>query len=422
MSDISSKRSGRTDLAALLFLHGAALGVWLVPLTGILEANGYGSIRPFAYACGAVGAFVTPLIFGAVADRHASPVRVLRWLALATACSMGLATLSIHLHWPPFLVLGLIQIHALCSAPTWSITTTITFSRLTNPKQEFGPLRAMATFGWMAGCWLVSGLGTDVSTRTGFLGGLFWLTISGFTWLLPAVDPPKSTGGLGWRERFGLDALALMKNPDHRVVFITVALLNIPLAAFYPITPSHLRDLGLVHTSAWMTLGQITEIIAMVCLGRLMTNWRLKWIFSAGLAFGVIRFGLCALNTELAVLAGITLHGFSYALVFITAQVYLDERVDSAWRGRAQALMALMTSGVGNMLGYLGTGWWHHASTTAGVTRWPLFWTWLAVAVGFVAAYFLIAYHGKGQRSGGTKHPVDSSEPAHTSAATPEAG
>ena len=58
----------------------------------------------------------------------------------------------------------------------------------------------------------------------------------------------------------------LLKNPDHRVVFITVALFAIPLAGFYPYAPPHLRELGLQHTSAWMSLGQVTEIIAMFSL------------------------------------------------------------------------------------------------------------------------------------------------------------
>jgi MFS family permease len=236
----------------------------------------------------------------------------------------------------------------------------------------------------------------------GVVGVLLWLGMSGFSFGLPSVDPPKSAEGLTWKQRLGLDALALMRNKDHRVVFITVALLNIPLAAFYPLTPPHMRALGLEHTSAWMTLGQVTEIIAMMGLSRILTTWRLKWIFGVGLGFGVLRFALCALDTRGTLLAGVTIHGFSFALVFITAQVYLDERVEAAWRGRAQALMTLMTSGVGNLLGYLGTGYWHRLCSTGGAgTRWSIFWWWLSAAVGGVMVYFLVAYRGRGQRLGG---------------------
>ncbi len=293
-------------------------------------------------------------------------------------------------------MLALIQLHALCSSPTWSIASTIVFSRLRDSKREFGPIRAMATLGWMGGCWLVSALNADASPRAGYNGAVTWLVVAGFTFLLPGVESPKSIGHVALRERLGLDALALLKNHDHRVVFITAALFNIPLAAFYPYTPPHLKELGLTHTSAWMTLGQVTEVLAMLLLARLLTNWRLKWIFAAGLGCGVLRYALCALNSKAWILLGITLHGCSFTLVFITAQIYLDERIDPAWRARAQALMALLTSGVGNLIGYLGNGAWFAVNARPAGENWPVFWSGLAVAVSAVLAYFLVAYHGRG--------------------------
>jgi hypothetical protein len=201
---------------------------------------------------------------------------------------------------------------------------------------------------------------------------------------------------LAWHERLGLDALTLLKNPDHRVVFITSALICIPLAGFYPYAPPHLRQLGLMRTSAWMTLGQVTEIIAMFSLGALLLKWRLKWILACGLGFGVLRFALSAVNGKVWILAGVLLHGASYTLVSTTTQIYLNQRVDVAWRARGQALLSLTNSGVGNLLGYLGTGWWFSACTQPAGTDWSLFWGGLAVAVALVMAYFLMAYHGIG--------------------------
>jgi MFS family permease len=395
------------ELAALFFLQSMAVGIWLVPLSRLLEAHGLGPIRSLAYATSAVAAFVSPLIFGAIADRHASPVRVLRWLAAASAGAMALATWSIGQRWPGALVLVLIQVYSICAAPANSLVSTIVFSRLRNSHREFGPIRAAATFGWMCGCWLVSALNADASPLAGYSGGAIWLAVAAFTFLLPSVPPPPSVrqsgghsalgqGRVSFRERMGWDALALLKNPDHRVVFITMALYAIPLAAFYPFTPPHLQELGFQRTSAWMSLGQITEIIAMLALATLFSQWRLKWIFSAGLAFGIIRFLLCAANGPAWLLAGVTLHGVSYTFFFITAQIYLNERVEAAWRARAQALMWLMSSGVGNLFGYLGTGFWFGVCSQPHGTRWPLFWNGLAGAVACVTIYFLTSYHGQG--------------------------
>jgi MFS family permease len=384
-----------TELAVLFFLHGMAMAMWFVPLTTVLDAHGLAEIRPFAFATSAVAAFVSPLLFGAMADRHVGPVRVLRWLALATAAAMTLASTAIKFHWSAASTLALIQVHALFAAPTWSLLTTVVLARLEDSQREFGPLRAMATLGWMAGCWLVSALNADTSPLAGYAGAATLLSVCAVTFVLQEVAPAKSSVHLTIRQRLGLDAFRLFKNPDHRAVFITAALAAIPLAAFYPFTPPNLRDLGLEHTTAWMSLGQVTEIVAMFSLGALLANWRLKWIFAAGLGAALLRYVFCAAGGIPWVLAGVTLHGFAFTLFFVTAPVYLDGRVEPEWRARAQALMFLMTSGCGNLLGYLGSGWWFKACQRPDGMRWSLFWGGLAVAVAVVLIYFLATYRGQ---------------------------
>jgi hypothetical protein len=58
--------------------------------------------------------------------------------------------------------------------------------------------------------------------------------------------------------------------------------------------------------------------------------------------------------------------------------------------------MTLMTNGVGNLIGYLGTGWWFAACARPAGMQWSLFWGVLAAAVAAVLVYFLTAYHGQG--------------------------
>jgi MFS family permease len=384
------------ELAGLFFLQAMATGMWMVPLGRVLSAHGLAEIRAPAFATSAVAALLSPLVFGAMADRHAAPVRVLRWLSMASAVGMALATTSISRGWASWVVLVLIQVYAVCAAPTGSLASTIVFSRLHDSQRQFGPIRAVATFGWMCGCWLISALGADSSPLAGYTGAIAWLLLGFFTHLLPSVPPPPVPGGVTWRQRLGWDALALLRNPDHRVVFVTVALFNVPLAAFYPFAPQHLKQLGFERTSAWMTLGQVTEVMTMVTLAGLFASLRLKWIFVAGLSVGILRYALCALDERFWMLAGVTLHGLSFTLVFITAQIYLNERVAREWRARAQALMWLLSGGVGNLVGYLGSGYWLRASTRVGLTHWGQFWGGLAGVMVLVLCYFVWAYHGQG--------------------------
>lgn len=388
-------RTQHPRLAALFFIQWMGLAVWMVPLTLVLNAHGYAVIQPLAFATGALAAFVSPLFFGAMADRHMAPTRVLRWLSLGAATALALASLAIHWHWNAWGVLALIQFYNLCSAPTTSLSTAIVMSQLEEPKRQFGPVRALGTIGWMAGCLLVSLLNADESTLAGFSGAVLWAGLAGFTFLLPEIEPPKSAEHLTWHERLGLDALTLLKHPDHRVIFLCACLLNIPLAAFYPYTPPHLQNLSLHKPAAWMSLAQITEIFTMFFLGTVLTKLRLKWILLAGLGFALARYGLFALNTSNSVVAGIAMHGCVYTLFFTTAQIYVNERVDAAWRTRAQALLTLMNSGVGYFIGYLVCGWWFRECGGPTATRWPQFWGALALAVGAVTIYFLSAYRGR---------------------------
>jgi MFS family permease len=378
----------------LFFVQGVAMSTWFVPLGSILDAHGLHAIKPFAFAASALAAFVSPLMFGALADRHVAPARVLRWLATATAVMMTLVSTAIKFHGNAWLVLVLIQLLNLCSAPMLSISSTIIFARLAH-SNEFAPMRVMLTFGWMAGGVLASLLNADTSSLASYTSATVWLVLAGFTFFLPQLEVPKSAENLSWHERLGLDALTLLKNRDHRVVFIMTTLLCIPLAAFYPYAPTNMRDLGLTHTSALMSLAQTTEVLAITSLGWLLFKWRIKWIFVCGLGFGVLRFALSAINSKTWLLTGVALHGASFALVSITAQIYLEQRVNAAWRARAQALLTLMNNGFGNLIGYLGTSWWFAACARPAGTQWTFFWGGLSATVAAVLIYFLTAYRGK---------------------------
>ena len=389
------------ELMILFFIQAAAMGIWFVPLGTILDGHGMHWLKPYSYAATAVAAFVSPLLFGAMADRHVPSAKVLRWLAAATAISMAIIATAIKLGWSPWLLLALIQLFSLSYSPMFSITTALVLARLANAQKEFGPIRSMATIGWMAGALLISALNLDRSAITDYIGAAFWLLVAGFTFFLPVLEIPASVEHLSWHERLGLDALRLLKDRNIRVVYIMTTLFNMPICAFYPYAPTHLHDLGFAHTSAWMSLAQVTEIIAMLSLAWLLLNWRLKWIFVAGLGFGVVRFALSGMNTNWSLLLGISLHGASYVLVYITAQIYLNQRIDSAWRSRSQALLTLMNNGVGSLVGYLASGWWFADCTTGLQTHWPLFWCALSAVVAAVLAYFLWAFREQPELAAG---------------------
>lgn len=371
------------------------MAAWFVPLSPVLEACGYPNLPAYAFATSALAALVTPLLFGAIADRHASPVIVLRWVAVGSALFATLATHAVASRWPAWMVLSLIQVQALFATPTWSLLTSIALAGLREPTREFGPVRAFGTFGWIAGCLLISAIGADASTRAGFTSAVGWLAVAATTLGVAHVPPPPSQGRATLRERLGLDALGLLRHADYRVLFLTAGLVSIPLAAFYPFAPAHLRDLGLQHTSAWMSLAQATEILAMFSLAGWLARWGTKRVLAAGLTFAVLRYVLLGSDLRFLVLPGIGLHGFAFTLFYVTAPICLNQTIDPAWRTRAQALLSLSTQGVGNLVGYLGTGAWLALCTRPEGTRWPIFWGGLALHVALVLAYFLATFRDR---------------------------
>lgn len=393
-------------MAALFFLNAAAMGMWNVPLGNVLKAHGYEAIVPFAYACSGVSAFISPMVFGALADQRISPTRLVRWLAVLTAGFLALTFFGIAQHWRARWVLAALQVQSICAAPIFGLATAIVMERLRDPSREFGPVRAWATLGWMAAGMFVSWvLLADTSVLCGYAAAVTWLLSAASTLLLPEVPPLEIKTRRTWRDVFGLEALELFAQRDHRVVFITAALFNIPMAAFYPYTPMHLRDLGVTHASAAMTLGQVSELITLFGMGALFARARLKWVFLGGIGFGVLRYGLCALDEKMWLFVGVGLHGFAFTLYFVTAQIYLEQRVPARLRARAQALLAVMVGGFGNLAGYLGNGWWKSANTVAGHTHWPVFWLGLTFVMAAVFVFFALSYRGNPAIKGPVQSP-----------------
>ena len=390
------QHGGYSSLSILFFFQAHALGMWGMNLSNVLKAYGFELLVPYVFACNSIAALVSPLAIGALADERLPPERILRWLGLGAAAFLALFFYGIQQQWNMWIVLLLAQIHALWSVPTFGLTTSLVMSRLSAPQIQFGGIRLWATVGWMAAGWMVSlVLKADRSVVSGYASALTWLVTVGFTYVLPpTVSWIETKGRRSVREIFGLDALHLLRHPDHKVVFVSAGLLNMALAAFYPFTVLHLDDLGVKQTAAAMSIGQITEIITMVALASILTRFRLKWVFLVGMGFGVLRYALFVLDTTPALITGIFLHGFCFTLFFITAQIYLEQRIPHTMRARAQSLLTLMMNGFGNLFGALGCGWWRQACMENGRTSWPMFWTGMMIVTMGVTIFFALAYKG----------------------------
>ena len=220
--------------------------------------------------------------------------------------------------------------------------------------------------------------------------------------MLPHTPPLGRASS--WKSRLGLDAFSLMKQRDHCVFFIVTTLFSIPLTAFYMYAPELLRHLGDLRSTATMTIAQVSEVVAMLLVGSVMTRFRVKVVLLWALGFSALRFGMSAwagasgsVNWHIG---GIALHGVCYTFYFITAQVFLDRRVDPGLRGQAQGLLALVSGGVGPLLGAVICGWMRKHYVDAAGNGWMEFWGILAAMIVVCFVIFAVFYRGLGKRPG----------------------
>jgi MFS family permease len=193
-----------------------------------------------------------------------------------------------------------------------------------------------------------------------------------------------------------------MKQRDHCVFFVVTALFSIPLQAFYMYAPELLKELGDGHPTGTMTIAQVLEVASMLLVGAAMTRYRVKTVLLWALGLSVLRFALSAVAGSTGLIgwhiAGIALHGTCYTFYFITAQVFLDRRVEPGLKGQAQGLLAMVSGGLGPLIGAVLCGWMRTRCVGADGRGWDVFWGLLAVMIAVCFAIFAVSYQGRGRR------------------------
>lgn len=383
------------------FLQGMTPGFWMPALTNILKAQGLGGWVALVFIVPPLVAMISPLIGGALADQRVAADRLFVWTSLMGSVALAAAFGALHAGWNPWWFVTLLGCYSLVSGPGWGLLATVALTHLEDGERTFPLVRLGATLGWMAAGVLTSYvLRADTSPIVGYASGLSRFAAGIMAFALPYTPPLGKAGS--WKSRLGLDAFQLMKHRDHCVFFIVTAVYSIPLSAFYMYAPELLKVLGDQHSTATMTLAQITEIGAMLLVGSVMLRFRVKAVLLWSLGLSVVRFGMSAYAGASGLIGwhigGIMLHGMCYTFYFITAQVFLDRRVDPGLRGQAQGLLALVTSGLGPLLGAMICGGLRNYWVTADGRGWMEFWSILAGVIALCFAVFAWLYQGLGRR------------------------
>jgi len=345
-------------LSLMMFLEFAVWGAWAPVLFPYLDDMGFsGTEIGWIFSLLWLGCILSPFIGGQIADRYMPTQFFLAAVHLLGGVFMFVLAYA-EGYWAIFV---LMFIYSMLYAPTLALVNSISFHHLTDVDKQFGWIRVWGTIGWIAaGVGLTAWryLQGDNLIKNDLLlmsGGLSVLL--GFVCLTLPHTPPKreATNPLAF-----LEALKMLKDPVFGVFLLISFVVTTELQFYYLPTAQFLEDIGVEKASvpAVMTIAQVAEIITMAgILFWLLPKIGIRWALAIGVIAWPLRYIVFAIGEPTSlVIASLALHGVGYTFFFVVSQIYVDKVAPIDIRASAQALLTLVTLGIGNFLGTLFTG------------------------------------------------------------------
>ena len=345
--------SNRIKLSAMMFLQFMLFAVFWGALATYVTNRQWDSMKPWILSTMPLGALASPII-GMIADRFFNSEKVLAFSNLVVAVLLfmaGRAPGGIEVF--VYLLLAL-----LFYMPSWSLTATIAMGN--SPAEQFPQIRVFGTIGWVASMLFsivalnVFGTTIDGTAIPFYCGSAVAVLGAAVAWMCPAT-PPKGKGQtFSVVDALGLRSVSLMKDKNFAVFMLVSMLAMIPFNIHFAFLSDFLAAKGFKLLTATNYIGQAGEMGFMLLVTVAMRKFGVKWSIVAGLAAMVVRYVayyLGAGDMVSAIYVGILVHGIIFGFFIIGGQVYIGKTAPADMQGQAQGFYALMTFGVGSLIG-----------------------------------------------------------------------
>jgi nucleoside transporter len=383
----------------MMFLQFFVWGGWFVTMGSYLASNLHasGAHSALAYSTQSWGAIIAPLIVGLIADRYFNAERLLGVFHIAG----GILLYALYSSQSFKAFYSCLLAYMILYMPTLALVNTVSFRQMDEPARHFSGVRLWGTIGWIVAGLVISylfGWDSRAAMAQGLLGKTFLMcSIASFalglySFTLPRTPPLQAGAG---RARLGsvlgLDALALLRQKNFVVFFVSSILICIPLAFYYQNANQFLTEIHVTNPTGKQTIGQMSEVLFMFLIPVFLNRFGMKTTLLLGMLAWACRYVLFAFGNAhglaFMLIIGIALHGVCYDFFFVSGQIYTDSKAGAEHKAAAQGLITLATYGLGMLIGFWAAGLIDDRYLAGGLHDWQSIWLYPA---GFAAVVLVL--------------------------------
>ena len=345
--------STRVKLSAMMFLQFMMFAVFWGQLVTYATSMGWAAMKPWILASMPLGAIASPLM-GMIADRFFNSEKVLAFSNIVCGLMLFMAARATS-STEVFIYLLIAMVFYM---PTWGLTAAIAMAN--TPAELFPQIRVFGSIGWVASALFsvvaLKAFGKQIDgTNIPFYCGAAVSVVSAAVALLLPKTPPQAKGQkMSAVDALGLKALSLMKDKNFAIFILISFVAMVPFNIHFAFLGDFLKAKGFELVTFTAYIGQAAEMILMLLVTVCLRKFGIKWSIIAGLAALVVRYGayyLGAGDMMAAIYVGILVHGIVFGFFIVGGQIYVGKVAPADMQAQAQGFYALMTFGLGTLLG-----------------------------------------------------------------------